>query len=444
VASLGALRLLPHPRYAAPCRRRDPGLRAPLLFALLAAFLLAALSAALPARAQPVIPSSGRSGDALEISVLTFGPGTIYWERFGHNAILVRDSVRGTAVAYNYGMFDFKQKNFMLNFARGYMLYRIGADRLENDLDLYQYEGRWVQEQKLNLSPQQRADLSDFLHWNALPENRDYRYDYFLSNCSTKVRDALDQVLGGQLRAQLETATTSASYRFDAVRLVSPDLFAGLGMDLALGPAADRPLSGLQESFVPMVLMQQLRQIKIKDGNGQEQPLVGSEERLLDSRVPEDPPQPPDWRLPFLLAGLGFAALLLLLQRLRGRFAARLGFAALASLYSLTCGLCGLILLALWTLTQHWAGWGNQNLLLMNPLSLLLLPAWVLSLRSLWQPQPWARRLGWTLAVLAVLALPIRLLPGLHQANLPWILLLLPPQLALLFGIHAAAKSAPA
>lgn len=393
------------------------------------------------AHAQALLPSSGGSGDTLQISVLTFGPGEIYWERFGHNAILVRDSADGSAIAYNYGMFDFHQKNFFLNFARGYMLYRIAADPLERDLDIYRYEGRWVQEQKLNLTPPQRAALRDFLQWNARPENRNYRYDYFLSNCSTKVRDALDQVLGGSLRRQLEAKTTPYSYRFDAVRLVSPDFWAGIGMDVALGPTADVPQSGLQESFVPMVLMQQLREAKIAGADGQQQPLVLEDTRILEAQIPDDPKQPPDWRLSFLLCGLGFAALLLVLGHFRGALAARLGFAVLAGGYALLCGVCGLILLALWFLTQHWAGWHNQNLLLLDPLCLLLLPAWVGAARARWRPRPWTLRLAWIVAGLAAFSLLLRLIPGCYQANLPWILLLLPPHLALL---HVLRRNAAA
>jgi hypothetical protein len=399
-------------------------------------FLLAGMFT-LPARAQ-LLPQSG-SGETLTVSVLTFGPGEIYWERFGHNAILIRDSANGEAIAYNYGIFDFNQKNFMLNFARGYMQYRMAADELEYDLDIYRREGRWVQEQQLNLTPPQRAALRDYLEWNARPENRNYRYDYFTSNCSTKVRDALDQVLGGTLRRQLEAFPTRYSYRYDAVRLISPDLAAGIGMDLALGPKADQPLSLSQESFVPMVLMRALRVMKNSEG----QPLVSSDTRLLQAVVPDDPPQPPDRRLSFGLAGLALAAVLLLLHQLRRAAPARWIFATLAVLYTLTCSLAGLILLALWTLTEHWAGWRNENLLLLNPLCLLLLPAWSGAFRAGWRPRAWSHRLAQGVAVIAALALLVRLGPGLYQANLPWILLLLPAHLALAWCLGHAGRRTP-
>ncbi len=113
----------------------------------------------------------------------------------------------------------------------------------------------------------------------------------------------------------------------------------------------------------------------------------------------------------------------------------------MASTWSLTCGICGLILLGAWTLTQHWAIWRNENLLLMNPLSLLLLPTWIVSVRKQWWPKLWAHRLTWAIAALAALSLLLRLMPGCYQGNLPWILLALPPHLALLFSSRSALKS---
>src|SRR5687767_2610231 len=87
------------------------------------AVLAAALAlAAVPARAQPLAAPS-RGDTAVRIYLLTMGPGDQVWEKFGHNAIWVHDPERGADTAYNYGMFDFRQENFILNFARGRMLY---------------------------------------------------------------------------------------------------------------------------------------------------------------------------------------------------------------------------------------------------------------------------------------------------------------------------------
>ncbi|MBL6752326.1 MAG: DUF4105 domain-containing protein [Nevskia sp.] len=405
---------------------------------------LLALAWAFAAGAQAPSPLVTDAGDRLAVTLLTFGPGSIYWERFGHNAILIQADGEPEAVAFNYGIFDFGQQDFMLNFARGRMVYRMAADDLRDDLGLYSREGRWVQQQRLRLQPEQRARLRDFLVWNVQPENTRYRYDYFLSNCSTRVRDALDQALGGALRPQLQARGTPATYRSDAVRLIWPDHLLALGMDLGLGPDADRPLDLWQESFVPMVLMEALRQVRVKDADGSLQPLVVSDSRLVEGSISDPPAQPPGIALPCLLAGLALGALLWGLARLRRRRAARYAFAAAGALFCLACAAGGLTLAALWGLTEHWGGWRNQNLLLLNPLSLLLIPACIASARAAWRASRFALTAALLPPALAALALLPHLLPHLTsgpwsgQANLHWILLFLPAHLGLALGLRAA------
>jgi hypothetical protein len=150
---------------------------------------------------------------------MTMGIGERVWERFGHNAILVEDRARGTAQAYNYGMFDFRQKNFLLNFIKGRMWYWMQGFGLAPTLDIYVRANRSVWVQELNLTPAQRLSLARFLEWNERPENRFYRYDYYRDNCSTRVRDAIDKAINGRLRAATDTIQTPYSYRWHTARL---------------------------------------------------------------------------------------------------------------------------------------------------------------------------------------------------------------------------------
>ena len=393
-----------------------------------AAFGLLITTAAPSLSAQP--PSSD-----LEISLLTFGSGEIYWQRYGHNALRVHNRVTGTSVVYNYGMFDFGEKNFLLNFARGRMQYRLAAHGFEQTLAHYRAEGRWILEQPLDLDATARTQLAEFLQWNARPENARYPYDYFLSNCSTRVRDALDTVLGGELRRQAESRLTARSWRSEVARLSAPDGPMMLGMDAGLGPAADHPLNLWQAAFVPDHLAQALRDLRLPAAAGGTRPLVKDERLLYSGRLQEPAAEPPDLRLPFLLAGLLLALALGGLDRIRSRPAARRVFSGLALLLTLVCGLGGLLLAALWGLTAHWGAWGNPNLLLFNPLALLLLPLWWAAARADWRPAPWARGLLTLIVLGAALTALLRLLPALSQQNLHWILLLLPPQLLLLWAV---------
>ena len=210
-----------------------------------------------------------------QVSLLTFAPGEVYWQRFAHNALLLR-AASGQAAVFNYGIFDFRQKNFFLNFARGRMLYRLDVDSLDRTLRLYAAEGRWIYEQRLDMSVEQRRELAAYLAANLKPENVEYRYDYFADNCSTRVRDALDTVLGGQLREQLEPQPTAVTYRSEVLRLMAPEPPLMIGMDLGLGPRVDRPIDLWQRSFLPLTLMEAVRGVRV-EGGGASRPLVQAE-----------------------------------------------------------------------------------------------------------------------------------------------------------------------
>ncbi len=359
----------------------------------------------------------------LKVALVTFGPGLLYWERFGHNAIIIHDPAAGTRMAYNYGVFDFQEERFLLNFALGHMHYSLGAEPFDVDLAKYVTEGRSVTVQMLNLTPAQARQLAAFLAWNAQPQNAVYRYDYLVNNCSTKVRDALNRALGGALERQLARRSAPHTYRFDAVRLISPDFWFALGMDMGFGLKGDIPLSLWQESFVPMVLSRALDAVAVRDANGQILPLVSDEQVVEPGRLPPAPAAPRDLRLPFLALGIGLAALLLWLARGKSHLY-RASFALLAVAWWLICGLTGLVLAGLWGLTDHWAIWDNENLLLLNPACLVLPAVW-------WRAPRIARCLVTLIAAAALISLIVRMLPGLYQGNLAFIALTVPVHLVL-------------
>src|SRR6185312_13238894 len=308
-------------------------------------------------------------GADLEVSLVTYGPGDIYWERFGHDAIELRDRVSGEAVNFNYGVFDFDEKNFVLNFARGDMHYMMDAEPTAPEVDYYMEVGRSVTRQRLALDANQAAELRDALLWNLLPQNAGYNYDYYVDNCATRVRDALDGAIGGALKTQLLARPGGMTYRQQTARLMSAQPWLMLLLDLGLGPYADQPLNAWQASFLPSVLQSQLRQVRIADPGGGTRPLVRDEQVLSPNRLNPPPASPPDLRLPLGAAGLLLAALLVVSRKLWPT-----GHALLGTVFLVVAGLVGLLLLALWTLTSHHAAWANANLLPFNPLAFLLLP----------------------------------------------------------------------
>ena len=99
-------------------------------------FVLASLTLLASVSTFPGAPSANAQepGNNLRIGLVTMGPGSEIWEKFGHNAILVEDTVSGTSRWYNYGMFSFRQENFLLNFIQGRMNYWMAARDPQADL----------------------------------------------------------------------------------------------------------------------------------------------------------------------------------------------------------------------------------------------------------------------------------------------------------------------
>ncbi|MFC3650367.1 DUF4105 domain-containing protein [Dyella humi] len=373
-------------------------------------------------------------GENLEISLITYGPGEIYWERFGHDAIELRDTTSGEEVDFNYGVFNFDEKNFFFNFARGQMHYLIDAEPTTDEENFYVQAGRSVTKQKLALTPQQAAALRDFLFWNLRPENATYNYDYYIDNCTTRVRDALDHALGGVIKARLTKLPGGMTYRQQTVRLMSAQPWLMLILDLGLGPYADQPLNAWQESFLPEELQKNIRNVTIANGNEGTQPLVQSETLLSPNRLAAPPATPPDLRIPLGIAGLLFATLIVVTW-----LRARPIYIALASLFLLFAGIAGLLMLTLWTLTAHHSAWANANLLLFNPLAFLPMCSIWQARRNIAPSRPANGALLLQLIAL-LLALLMHLLPGVVQQNQPWILFALPCWLALAWTLRQTKR----
>ena len=359
---------------------------------------------------------------APRIGVMTMQPGEIFWERFGHDAIVVDDPAHGGPVSYNFGFFDPSEPDFIPRFIRGRMRYQLVALPLREDLAYYRDVGRGVSVQWLRLTPAQATGLAGALAVNALPQNARYGYDYFTDNCATRVRDAVDQALDGHLRRELSARSRGNTYRGEAVRLASPAPWMWLGFDVGLGPFADVPLSVWQEGFVPMRLADGLREATATDGG----PLVQSEQMLLPHRIAPEPAEfaRPWW--PWLLCGVAAGVALLWI----GRSAPR-GLAALALAFWAACSALGLLLLFIWFGTAHRAGWANQNLLLFNPLCLLLVGGAWRGLRGR-DGGAWFQRVLPIIAACAAFAWVMRWLPPFpDQDNSHWIALMLPIHVAL-------------
>jgi len=378
-----------------------------------------------PTSPLPIVPTSPPD-TALAVYLMTMGPGKRVWERFGHNAIWIHDPVAGTDQAYNYGLFDFRQQNFLLRFIQGRMWYWMDGAPASAYLESYRRANRSVWVQELEIPPDARRELQRFLIWNERPENRYYHYDYYRDNCSTRVRDALDRALGGLIRRETDRVPAGTTYRFHTQRLTANDPPTFTGLLLALGHPVDRPISKWEEMFLPLAMRVHLRNLTVTK-EGRSVPLVRSEQTLFQSTEPDPPAAPPDWTSRYLAIGAVLGGVMALLGWLAsaGR-GPRLSFLLFVSAWLLLAGIAGVVLAGLWAFTDHAAAYQNENVLQANLLALPLL--WFMIRLTLGKGAGGNLALGLSvaLALISLLGLMLKPLPFFYQVNGPIIALALP------------------
>ncbi|MFM7486272.1 MAG: DUF4105 domain-containing protein, partial [Cytophagales bacterium] len=114
--------------------------------------------------AHQILKGQDKLSDQAKISVVTLGPDkNELYAAFGHSAIRVYDSLQGIDWAYNYGVFDFDQPHFYLNFTRGYLYYKLGVYSYVDFKNAYIRYNRSIHEQILRLNQQQKQKIFDFL-----------------------------------------------------------------------------------------------------------------------------------------------------------------------------------------------------------------------------------------------------------------------------------------
>jgi hypothetical protein len=388
-------------------RSRVRAILAATVLSLAAAGVARGGSAAPPVVAPAPPPAEdAASKDPLSVYVMTFGPGDHPFFKFGHDAIWIHDAAARTDRVYNFGTFSFTGPRLILDFLHGRMTYWLSVSYLPAVLASYEHENRTIDVQELTLDPAAKQALRARLDVNARPENRAYKYDYFLDNCATRVRDAIDDAVGGQLRASAR-APARLTLRQQALRMTADYWPLYLALDIVLGPDADRPIDRWGEMFIPQELARGLSAVTLA-GPGGTRPLVREARRVFAAQRPEPLEMPPARARTFFLAGsmvgllfflLGWAATRPTLPSTI-RVAWRAFFGLLLAGWGLVTGFVGCFLVYVWALTDHLVAHHNQNILLFAPWALALV---VLGIGVTFG-RPWAARGARTVALAAFAA----------------------------------------
>ncbi len=192
----------------------------------------------------------------IRISLLTCTPGEELNETFGHSALRVIDSNSVTDHVYNYGTFDFEDKNFYIKFIKGKLRYFVNIDQFQEFAFFYQQYNRGITEQVLNFSDKEKLAIYHALIENVKEENKYYQYDFFLDNCTTRLRDIIKKY---HHPTPVLPAVMPTSYTFrNAIHQYldnNNQFWSKLGIDILLGARTDAIMTAEQQEFLPDNLM---------------------------------------------------------------------------------------------------------------------------------------------------------------------------------------------
>ena len=299
-----------------------------------------------------------------QFSLLTASPADDLYAGFGHSAIRVLDTVNNKDVVYNYGTFNFNTPNFYPKFVRGQLLYRLSKGSLKRLKRGYIEEGRSLKEEVLLLTPEEQHAFHEFLINNYRKENREYLYDFFFDNCSTRIRDILEEVQGDKLQFP-EKPDPELTFRQLLNIYVGHRYWLDFGMDLIVGMPADQVADVREQMFLPDYLSYHFADAKVMR-DGKSVPLIAPAKELVPLNQPEKAPMPLYVRPVFIFWAL-FGLMLLMTwlgnDRLKKSF---------DLVFFTLIGLAGLLVFFMWFGTEHPTTKMNLNLLWTNPLYLLL------------------------------------------------------------------------
>jgi hypothetical protein len=288
----------------------------------------------------------------MRISLLTCTPGAELYSTFGHSALRVIDSNSVSDLVFNYGTFNFEDDGFYIKFVRGKLMYYISVEPFDGFRFDYQASNRGITEQVLNLSGEEKHAVFNALRENLKEENKYYKYDFFLDNCTTRLRDLIVRHKAPQ---PVLPAVMPDNFRFRQAIHQYLDLnkkyWSKLGIDLLLGAPCDAVMTSSQQQFLPDNLMLALdgsRNVKIVASKTDLYPITTDKEQL-------------QWFTPLTF----FTALLIVYVLLSFAKSPTIRdiLKGLDGLLFFFSGLMGILFLFMWFGTDHSMTKNNYNLI---------------------------------------------------------------------------------
>jgi len=312
-----------------------------------------------------------------ELYLLTMSPGDSVWNVFGHTALWVRAS-HGRERVYNFGVISDSADQLMSRFLLGTLDFRLAVRSFEWTSIYYTTQDRTVVAQRLDLTDDQATRLLRYLDHQSLPANAEYRYHWITANCSTRLRDAIDEAVGGQLEPQL-TPDAGVSPRDGVLRHLAQHPLVWFGWHFAVGSSANRHSTWWEATFLPDRMFEAFETLEI-EVDDEVRPLISESCELRRGGNGFAPPERPRFAASCWLLGLAIGLALLLIGTRRS-IVARVLFGLAVVLVGLVSAVLGGMSAWLWLESGYVGFHRSPNLLVANPLSLLLVAVGVAAMR---------------------------------------------------------------
>ncbi|RZP00923.1 MAG: DUF4105 domain-containing protein [Flavobacteriales bacterium] len=307
------------------------------------------------------------------ISVLTIGPGSSLSDSFGHSAIRVQDKSKNYDLVFNYGVYDFNDPNFYSNFIKGYLNYSLGVSYYKDFRSSYISNNRSIKEQVLLLPDVLNRKIADRLIFNSKPENKNYRYDYFSNNCSTIIKDIIDESLidydyENDYVVQNKGKNT---YRNLIYENINKNSWGSLGIDICLGSYIDQEIDVKKNTFLPEYLFEYLNSSYYKHPDLSNKIKLVKKNNFINYENKEFKNLNSNnlfYSPLFIFIIISSFLLFLSLRDLNNKVIHLI----LQSTHIITSAI-GFLLLFLWFFTDHFTSAYNYNLLWANPLNIILI-----------------------------------------------------------------------
>jgi hypothetical protein len=241
---------------------------------------------------------------------------------------------------------------------------------------MYEYviDHRNVYEQVLDLDSASKKSIIDAVIFNSTGDNKFYKYDGFIDNCTTRIKNIVyDNLKTATITTNIIPDGTTSRELMHYYLEKGNQLWTELGLDILVGSEIDKKVSNDEAMFLPEFFMKGLNNTKYNS-----KPLVKNFSTILKA----DEQQTQSWRYFPLVITSAICLLIFFISTLKTNWSKSvIKFVDVLLLY--ITGLLGILLLFMWFGTDHIECKNNFNLAWAFPFNFFIAffmikkPAWL-------------------------------------------------------------------